>query len=388
MEDKENFFSEKKFIPVCVPWLPGNEKKYVLEALETNWISSQGKYIEKFEEGFSKFCGVKYGVACSNGFASLHLACLAFNLKKGDEVIVPSFTMAAPVHAVILTGAAPVLIDADPDTYCIDADKIEEKITKRTKAIIVVHIYGHPCAMDKIMDIAKKYKLKVIEDTAEAHGAEYKGKKCGSIGDIGCFSFYANKILTIGEGGMAITNNQSYYEKMRKLRNYAFEHPRFLHKEFGVNYRLTNIQAAIGHAQVENAEMLVEARKKIGEKYNELLKDVKGIKLPIEKPNCKNVYWMYGIVLTKEIKENREKIVEQLKDKGIDTRNFFIPMHRQPVFYEGKVENAPDCNEEFPIADALGKRGFYLPSSSNLTKDELEYICNELRIILQRILKK
>lgn len=371
-----------KFIPVCRPWLPGNEKKYVLDAIETNWISSSGKYIEKFEEEFSKFCGVNYGVSCTNGFAALHLACMTIGLKKGDEVIVPTFTMSAPVNAVILTGAKPVLVDADKDTYCIDANKIEEKINKKTKAIIAVHIYGHPSSMDKILNIAKKYNLKVIEDAAEAHGAEYKGKKVGSIGDIGCFSFYANKPLTTGEGGMAITNNLIYYEKMKKLRNYAFEHLRFLHKDFGVNYRMSNLHAAIGLAQTENAEMLVNARKKTGEKYNKLLKNIKGIIIPVEKENCKNVYWMYGIVLSDEIKQSREEIVKKLKENGIETRDFFIPMHKQPVFLEKKIENVPDCNGYFPISEKIGKKGFYLPSSSDLTDEEIEYICKKLREIL------
>ena len=375
---------KKKFIPVCTPWLPGNEKKYVNDALDTNWISSAGKYIDKFEESFSRYCGVSYGLACSNGFAALHLACMALGLKKGDEVIVPTFTMSAPVNAVILTGATPVLVDADKETFCIDARKIEGKITGKTKAIIAVHIYGHPCAMDTIMALARKYNLKVIEDAAESHGAEYKGKKCGSIGDIGCFSFYGNKILTMGEGGMAITHNKIYAEKMKKYRNYAFEHPRFLHQEFGVNYRLTNIQAAIGFAQTENVEKLVEARRHIGENYNQLLQETRWIVLPIEKEGCKNVYWMYGVVLTKEIKKAREEIVEALKENGVDTRNFFIPMHQQPVFYNGPLENAPDCTDSYFIADALGRRGFYLPSSSNLSLEDQTYVAACLKEILSK----
>ncbi|MEK6871394.1 MAG: DegT/DnrJ/EryC1/StrS family aminotransferase [Nanoarchaeota archaeon] len=374
------------FIPVCVPYLPGNEKKYVLDALNTNWISSAGTYLDKFEEEFSKFCGSTYGVSCANGFAALHLACIAIGLQKGDEVIVPTFTMSAPVNAVILTGATPVFVDADKETFCIDAEKIEKKITRKTKAIIAVHIYGHMAAMNKIMHLAKKYDLKVIEDAAEAHGAEYHDKKAGSIGDIGCFSFYANKILTTGEGGMCITNNKDYAEKMKKIRNYAFEHPRFLHREFGLNYRLTNLQAAIGLAQTENAALLVEARKKIGEKYNALLKGIQGIILPIEKQNCKNVFWMYGVLLKKSIKAKREQILLELKEKGIDTRTFFIPMHRQPVFLSRKIENGPDCSGKYSIADYIGKRGLYLPSSSNLTDKELLYIAEALKEILKKYL--
>lgn len=378
----EKFKLKYKMIPVCKPYLPGNEKKYVYEAIGTNWISSSGKYINEFEKEFSRFCNTEHGVSCSNGFGALHLACLAIGLKKGDEVIVPNFTMSAPLNAVILTGAKPVLIDCDRETFCINPEKIEEKINPNTKAIIAVHIYGHPCEMDKINEIAKKYNIYVIEDAAEAHGSEYNGKKCGSMGDIGCFSFYANKILTTGEGGMAITNNPIFAEKMKKLRNYAFEVPRFLHRELGFNYRLTNIQAAIGLAQTENAETLVNLRRNIGKKYNEKLKGVKGIILPTEKENCKNVYWMYGIVLEDVINSTREEITQKLREKGVDTRDFFTPMNKQPIFTEPNLENAPDCSGDFFISEKIGKRGFYLPSSSDLTDEEIEIICNNLKEVL------
>lgn len=369
-------------IPVCKPWMPGNERKYVLDTLDTNWISSAGKYIDKFEEEFAKFCEVEHAVSCNSGYGALHLACMALDLKKGEEVIVPSFTMSAPLLAVILTGAKPVLVDCDKETYCIDVDKIEEKITDRTKAIIAVHIYGHPCEMDRIMEIANKHDLKVIEDAAEAHGAEYNGKKCGSIGDIGCFSFFANKVLTTGEGGMVVTNNPAYSERMKKLKNYAFEVPRFLHRELGANYRMANIQAAIGLAQTENAEMLVEARRNVGLKYNKLLENVKGLILPVEKENCKNVYWMYSVVLDDSVKMSREEVVDKLKEKGIDTRNFFIPMNKQPVFLDGKLENAPDCSDMYPISEKIGLRGFYIPSSSDLTDEEIEFVCDKLKEVL------
>lgn len=374
-----------KFIPVCKPWLPGNEKKYVQEAMETEWISSQGKYIEKFEQEFSKFCGINHGVCCTSCYAALHLACIAIGLKKGDEVIVPSFTMLAPLTAIIQTGAKPVLVDADPETYCIDVNQIENAINEKTKAIIPVHIYGHPCDMDIILEIARKYNLKVIEDAAEAHGAEYKGKKVGSFGDIGCFSFYGNKIITTGEGGMAITNSPYYYEKMKRLRNYAFEHPRFLHKELGVNYRMSNIHAAIGLAQVENAQMLVEARRNIGIRYNKLLENVNGITLPKEKENCKNVYWMYGIVLKDEIRLSRDEIVEELRERGVDTRNFFIPMHKQPVFLNKEIENSPDCSSKYSVSEKIGEKGFYLPSSSNLTDEEARFVCEKLKEVLKLV---
>ncbi len=370
-------------IPVCKPWLPGNEKKYVDDAIDTNWISSGGKYIEKFEEDFAKFCGADYGVCCTSGLAALHLACAALGLKKGDEVIVPTFTMAASINAVIFTGAKPVLVDCDKETYCIDVKKIEEKITPNTKAIMPVHIYGHPCDMDEINELAKKYNLYVIEDAAEAHGAEYHWKMCGAMSDIGCFSFYANKILTTGEGGMCITNNKALADEMKKLRNHAFDVPRFTHTEVGFNYRLTNIQAAIGCAQVENAKMLVEARRNIGLRYNVLLNGTKGLILPKEKPEMKNVYWMYAVVLDESVKLLRDEVKEKLKEKGIETRSFFIPMHQQPAYLNKTVENAPDCSGDYPVSDRIGLRGFYLPSSSNLSEEEMKYVCTSLKEILK-----
>lgn len=369
-------------IPICKPWLPGKEKEYVINAIDTNWISSSGDYIEKFEKKFASFCGNKYGVSCSSGLGALHLACAALNLKKGDEVIVPTFTMAASINAIIFTGAKPVLVDADKDSYCIDIKKIEGRITKNTKAIMPVHIYGHPCDMEEIMKLAKKYNLYVIEDAAEGHGAEYKGKKVGSIGDIGCFSFYANKILTTGEGGMCTTDNKDIADEIKRLRNHAFDLPRFIHNEIGFNYRLTNIQAGIGLAQVENADMLVEARRSVGIRYNKRLKGFKGLILPIEKSYAKNVYWMYGIVLSDEVKYSKEEVMQKLKDLGVETRSFFIPMHRQPAYINKVVENVPDCKGNFPISDKISQRGFYLPSFSNISNEEIEYVCKTLEDIL------
>jgi len=369
-------------IPVCKPWLPGREKEYVNDTLNTNWISSAGKYIEKFEEEFSKFCGVKYGISCSSGFAALHLACAALGLKKGDEVIVPTFTMAACTNAIILTGAKPVLVDSDKETFCIDVNKIEEKITERTKAIMPVHIYGHSCDMDPILDLAKKYNLFIIEDVAEAHGGEYKGKKLGSIGNVGCFSFYANKIITTGEGGMCVTDNLELAERIKKLRNHAFEVPRFIHNEIGFNYRLTNLQAAIGVAQVENVETLVEARRNVGIRYNKELSGIKGLILPVEKPYAKNVYWMYGVVLSDDISLTKEEVMQKLREEGIDTRSFFIPMHEQPAYVNKTIENSPDCSGNFEVAEKISKRGFYLPSSSNLTDEEIQFVCNKLKSII------
>jgi perosamine synthetase len=369
-------------IPVCKPWLSGNEKKYVNDAIDTNWISSSGKYIDKFEEDFSKFCGVKYGVACANGYAALHLACAALGLGKNDEVIVPTFTMAASINSIIATGAKPVLIDIERDTWNLDPSKLENLLTKNTWAVMPVHVYGHPCNMDPIIDFCKENNLKLIEDAAEAHGAEYKGKKVGSFGDIGCFSFYANKVLTTGEGGMCVTDNKELADKMKRLRNHAFDVPRFIHNEVGFNYRLTNMQAAIGVAQVENADMLVSARRNVGLRYNIMLQGTPGLILPVEKNYAKNVYWMYGVVLSDELKITKDEAMQKLKERGIDTRGFFIPMHKQPVYYNRIVENAPDCTGIFPNADFIGERGFYLPSSSDITLQEQEFVVKNLKDII------
>ena len=245
-----------------------------------------------------------------------------------------------------------------------------------------VHIYGHSCDMDPILDLAKKYNLFIIEDVAEAHGGEYKGKKLGSIGNVGCFSFYANKIITTGEGGMCVTDNLELAERIKKLRNHAFEVPRFIHNEIGFNYRLTNLQAAIGVAQVENVETLVEARRNIGIRYNKELSGIKGLILPVEKPYAKNVYWMYGVVLSDDISLTKEEVMQKLREEGIDTRSFFIPMHEQPAYVNKTIENSPDCSGNFEVAEKISKRGFYLPSSSNLTDEEIQFVCNKLKSII------
>lgn len=371
-------------IPVCEPWFPGKEEQYVAEAMKTKMISgSGGAYIERFEQMFAAFCGMEHAVVCSNGLAALHLACLALGLKEGDEVIMPDFTMIASVNAVIYTGAKPVLVDADPKTYCIDITKIEEKITPRTKAIMPVHIYGHPCDMDPILELAKKYNLFVLEDAAEAHGAEYKGKRMGSFSDISCFSFYANKIITTGEGGMCLTNKKEFADAMRKLRNHGFDVPRFTHSIVGYNYRLPNVQAAIGVAQMENANLLVEARRKVGLMYNEKLAGLQElITLPIEKEFARNVYWMYGIVLKDSVKLSKEAVMKALLDRGIQTRSFFVPVHRQPVFLNQAIPNAPDCSGSYPVSDYIGERGFYLPSSSTLDEATISHIVGELKAVL------
>lgn len=360
-------------IPVCEPTLKGNELKYVTDCIKTNWISSSGKYIKEFEEKFSDFCNVKYGVACSNGTTALHLALEVLGIGKGDEVIIPTFTMIATANAVIYAGAKPVLVDAEEETWNIDTDLIERKITKKTKAIMPVHIYGHPCDMNAINEIARKHNLKVIEDAAESHGAEYKGRRTGGLSDVASFSFYANKIITTGEGGMLVTNDRKTAERARLLRNHAFSEQRFLHKELGFNYRMTNIQAAIGLAQMEYADELVNSRIKNAILYSSLLKKVKGITLPPKKDWAKNVYWMYAILIEKEFGFGKEQVMANLLEKGVETRSFFYPMHKQPV-YKKKDSRFPDTNGKYPVSEELFKKGLYLPSGSSLTKEQIKEV--------------
>lgn len=371
-------------IPVCEPTLLGNAKKYVQECLDTNWISSNGRFIGLFEKKFADFCNVKYAISCNNGTSALHLALAAFGIGPGDEVIVPDFTMIASVNAIIYTGAKPVFVDADRETWCVDAAKIKEKITSKTKAIIPVHIYGHPCDIDPIKEVSEKKDILMIEDAAEAHGAEYKGKRCGSLGDVAAFSFYGNKIITTGEGGMVVTNDEEIAEKAAEMKNHCFGKgaDRFFHEGIGFNYRMTNIQAAIGLSQMEKAEELIEARRRNAKMYSSLLKN-ENLQLPVEKEWAKNVYWMYGIVMKEGIKMRREEFMEKLLKKGIETRSFFAPMHKQPCFINGSLPNIPVCSGKYPVSGWLGVNGLYLPSSSSLKEEQIRHICESISSILR-----
>jgi perosamine synthetase len=373
----------KKIIPVCVPLLNGKELEYVQDCIKTNWISGKGRYVDEFENKFSQYCGAKYGVTSSNGTTSLHLALASLGLKKGEEVIVPAFTMISPVFAIVYCRAKPVLVDAEPDTLNMDVSQIEEKITDKTKAILPVHIYGHPCDMDPIKKIARKHGLYVVEDAAEAHGAEYKGKKVGGIGEVGCFSFYANKIITCGEGGMMVTNNRNLANRAKQLRDLSFkkgEERIYLHSEIGYNYRMTNLQAAVGLAQFERIDQLVEMRRKNADLYNKMLGKIRGLKIPIEKDWAKNVYWMYSIQVEPEFGTSRNKLSKELAKRGIETRPFFIPMNKQPVFRKMILFE----NENYPIAEELSQKGLQLPSSPGLKKEELRHICNTIADIKKK----
>ena len=356
-------------LPVAEPNLEGNESAYLKRCVESGWISSAGSFVSEFERRFAREAGCEYGIACSSGTTALHLATATLGLGPGDEVIIPAFTMVAVASAVAYTGATPVLADAELDSWNIDPARIEARITPRTKAIIVVHTYGHPAAMDAILAIARRHGLPVIEDAAEAHGAEYWGRRTGSLGDMGCFSFYANKIVTTGEGGMLVTNNPEIARVARNLRDHAFSPERhFWHKYRGFSYRMTNLQAAVGLAQTERLAAFVEKRRENARLYRELLGDVAGLRLPIEAPGARSVFWMFGLLVNPEFGMSRDDLRSELAERGIETRSFFIPIHLQPVYYRDYL------GETFPAADLLCERGLYLPSSNRLTNAEIEYV--------------
>jgi perosamine synthetase len=366
------------FIPVCEPFLNGNELKYVNDCVSTGWISSSGKYVTAFEEKFAEYCGVKYGVAVCNGTVALHLALVAAGIKAGDEVIIPDFTMIASAFAVCYAGAVPVFVDAERETWNIDPEKIEEKITSRTKAIMPVSIFGHPCEMKKIWQLAEKYKLRVIEDAAESHGAEYNGKKTGNLADITAFSFFANKNITTGEGGMVVTDKEDLYNKARYHKNLCFplDSPRnYMHNDIGFNYRMSNIHAAIGLAQVEKANEYRQMRIRNAGLYRKYLSSVPGVLLQQSRENVIHVHWMNGILIDPgTYGRTRNDLIANLKENGIDTRLFFQGMHRQPSL----IRYGSDPAGAYAVTDWLAENGFYLPSASNLSEDQITYICETI----------
>jgi perosamine synthetase len=360
-------------IPVCEPTLGGNEAEYVLDCVESNWISSAGKYIPRFEDAFARACGAREGVACANGTVALHLALATLGIGPGDEVILPTFTMIATINAVTYTGATPVLVDSEAQTWNMDLNQVADKITPRTRVVMPVHTYGHPVDMDPLMELAGRHGLYVVEDAAEAHGAEYKGHRAGSLGHAGCFSFYANKIITTGEGGMITTDDPEIARLARNLRDHAFSDERhFWHKYLGFNYRMTNMQAAVGLAQTEQMESFVEARRANAARYTATLRQIPGIVTPPEADWAKNVFWMYSILVEDEFGMSRDQLRAYLADRGIETRTFFIPMHVQPIYYEAYK------GQRYPVAEMLCKRGFYLPSASSLTKREIDYVLEKV----------
>jgi perosamine synthetase len=363
-----------KIIPVCEPTLAGNESKYLNDCLNSNWISSAGKYIPEFEEKFAAECHCRYGVACANGTVALHLGLAALGIGPGDEVMLPTFTMIATINAVAYTGATPVLIDSEPGTWNMDVSLVGDKITPRTKAILPVHTYGHPVDMDPLMELAERHGITVMEDAAEAHGAEYKGRRAGGLGHAAAFSFYANKIITTGEGGMITTNNKALAALAQNLRDHAFSTERhFWHKYMGFNYRMTNMQAAIGVAQTEQLSGFVADRRRNAAQYTALLKDIPGIVTPPEAEWAKNVFWMYSILVEDEFGMTRDQLRAWLAKVGIETRTFFIPMHLQPIYYDDFK------GQRYPVSEMLCYRGLYLPSASSLTAEQIAYIADVVR---------
>jgi perosamine synthetase len=360
-----------KIIPVCEPVMTGKELEYLKDCLDSNWISSAGKYIPVFEDRFAAECHCQYGVACANGTVALHLGLAALGLEPGDEVILPTFTMIATINAVTYAGATPVLVDSEPCTWNLDLEQLAAKITPKTKAIIPVHTYGHPVHMDPLMELADQHGLFVLEDAAEAHGAEYKGRRTGGLGHAGGFSFYANKIITTGEGGMITTNNAEFAALCHNLRDHAFSTERhFWHKYIGFNYRMTNLQAAVGVAQTEKMNDFVEARRRNAALYTELLKDIPGLVTPPEAGWAKNVFWMYSLLVEDGFGMTRDQLRAYLARHGIETRTFFIPMHLQPIYYQAFK------GQRYPVAEMLCQRGFYLPSASSLTERQIQYIAD------------
>jgi perosamine synthetase len=369
-------------IPVNEPLLGENETKYVLECLQTGWISSEGRFIREFEERWASYCGMKYGVAVSNGTVALEIAMAALRLQPGDEVILPSFTIISCAQAVTRNRGLPVLVDCDPETWCMDVSQVEAKITARTRAIMPVHIYGHPVDMDPLRELTQKHDLVIIEDAAEAHGGEYKGRKCGGLGDISCFSFYANKIVTTGEGGMVLTNDEARAEYLRALRNLCFtKERRFYHTELGNNYRLTNIQAAVGVAQIERIEESVQKKRWMADAYAEQLSDVKGLSLPVERAWAKNVYWMYGVVLDPSFGINAAEFARLLAEQGVMTRPFFLGMHEQRVFHKMGLF----IGEHYPVTEHIARQGLYLPSGLTLKQNQVQRIGEAVRTVLSRL---
>ena len=369
-----------KSIPVNTPLLDGNEKKYLQKCIDTKWISSEGPFVKEFEEKFAKLLRRKYAIAVTSGSAAIETAITALSIKKGDEVILPTFTIISCVATLVRLGARPVFVDADPLTWNMNVDQIEDKITSRTKAIMAVHIYGLPVDLDPVLEIANNFGLKIIEDAAEAHGLNYKGRSCGSFGDISTFSFYPNKLITTGEGGMIVTDDDMLAEKCRSLRNLCFQdNRRFVHEKLGWNFRMTNIQAALGLAQLERLDEFIEKKRHMGRKYTTLLSGIKNIQLPLERTAyAENIFWIYGIVLNDEVPFDAKETIKRLTEQNIGCRPFFWPMHEQPVFKKMGLFK----NSSFPEAERFARRGFYIPSGLALTDSDIERVSEILHSVL------
>lgn len=364
----------ESFIPVAAPALIGNEKEYVSDCLNSTWISSKGAYIDRFESMFADFVGVRHAITCSNGTVALHLALLARGVGAGDEILVPTFTYVATANAVTYCGAKPVFVDCDPSTWNLNPDAVRELITSATKGIIVVHLYGHPANMDPLLDIAREYGLFVLEDAAEAIGARYKGRPVGALGDIGTFSFFGNKIITTGEGGMLTTNDDEAAALIRRLKGQGVDPARsYWHDIVGYNYRMTNIAAAIGVAQMELIDTHIGRRREIARLYGLGLTGLSDLTMQQAAPYAEPVYWMNSVVLGPSWIVGRETVMDRLARKGIETRPFFYPMHKLPMYSSGAD------GRDFAIAERISSRGINLPSGAGLSESDVSFVCKELR---------
>ena len=371
-------------IPVNEPVLASRELDYVRECIESGWISSAGRFIETFEREWAAYCGKRHGVAVGNGTVALQVAVACLGLEPGDEVIMPSFTIISCALAVIYNGAVPVLVDCDPRTWCLDTRQVAERITPRTRAIMPVHMYGHPADLDPLNELAEARGLAVIEDAAEAHGAEYlstrggtpQWRRCGSLGRMSTFSFYANKLITTGEGGMILMDDPADAARARSLRNLCFqEGRRFYHTELGHNFRLTNMQAALGVAQLERMDEIVEKKRWMGRAYTERLNGLRALQLPVEEPWARQVYWMYGVVLDETLGFDAAEFARRLAAEGVQTRPFFLGMHEQPALLDRGLFRG----ERYPVAERLARYGLYLPSGLAVTESQIDRVCEAVR---------
>ena len=372
-----------KFIPVNIPKLYNSEKTNVINCVRTNWISSEGKFVKEFEKKFSQYNSRKFGVAVSSGTAALEVAIKSLNLKKNSEVIIPSFSIIATALCVVKCGLKPILVDCSLSTWNMDPEKVLRKISKKTSAIIITHIYGLPVDLQKIMNVAKRKNIKIIEDAAEVIGLKYKNRMCGSFGDVSTFSFYANKHITTGEGGMIVTNKKDIYEKCKSLRNLSFSKSyfdRYNHDDIGWNYRMTNMQAALGCGQLKSINKIVKRKREIGNLYYKHLKRNKHLLFQENKNSySKNIYWVFGVLLKKNSRSKRDFLMRALLKNKIDTRPFFLSMNKQKIFKKMKIFS----KSKMPNSEYLSNNGFYLPSGLGISDSEIRYVCTTLNQLLR-----
>jgi perosamine synthetase len=363
-------------IPVNEPLLTESDFGSVMDALRSGWISGAGPHIEAFEERWAAYCDRKHGIAVANGTVALQVAVDLLDLQPGDEVILPTFTIISCALPILLAGATPVLVDSDPQTWTMDVAQVQEKVTPRTRAVMPVHIYGHPVDMGPLMLIAERQGVQLIEDAAEAHGAEYRGQRIGSFGTASCFSFYANKLVTTGEGGMLLVDDDALAERARRMRNLGFQPGRrFLHSEVGFNFRLTNMQAALGLTQIERMHEIVARKRKMGEAYTQRLAEVDGIELQVQQPWASGVYWMFGLVVDEDTRLDAAELARRLVERGVETRPFFVGMHEQPVLRERGLFQG----EAYPVAERIARQGLYLPSGLGLQDWQIDHVCEAVR---------